>query len=359
MTKVSLYVRKAGKGYKLAKPQQAPLDDGQSYVLRYAGTWETLKDVRTYFEAAAAATAKRLAFITGKAVLPEPKPRIQAPDALDVLLDQYLTETESLKSHKTWLAYKLTLTDFVRSCGCQTVDQITQATLKAFAMRMKRAGLGDRSISNRLVHVVTFLRAHGVEGISLSHRYTEKKVSAYTNEELTNLFSACNEEEKLMFRFFLQTGFREQEVMVACYTDLNPETKTIMVLEKPEFEFKPKDSEERQIPIPDALVAALLERRKHTDSKLIFPNGGGRTNGHMLRDLLNIAKRAGLHGKFGLHKFRKSFATMHHDAGVSARTIQAWLGHSDLATTLAYLGISDMKSARTRQQVNNTFAAVV
>ena len=47
---------------------------------------------------------------------------------------------------------------------------------------------------------------------------------------------------------------------------------------------------------------------------------------------------------------------MHHEGGVSARTIQRWLRHSDLETTLRYLAGSDDKSERTREQVNNTFA---
>jgi len=55
---------------------------------------------------------------------------------------------------------------------------------------------------------------------------------------------------------------------------------------------------------------------------------------------------------------RKTFATMHHDAGVSARTIQDWLGHSDLETTLRYLKVSDNRSAATRKQVNNTFGGL-
>jgi site-specific recombinase XerD len=48
---------------------------------------------------------------------------------------------------------------------------------------------------------------------------------------------------------------------------------------------------------------------------------------------------------------------MHHEAGVSARTLQAWLGHSDLETTLAYLQVADMRSKRTREQVNHSFAS--
>jgi integrase/recombinase XerD len=60
--------------------------------------------------------------------------------------------------------------------------------------------------------------------------------------------------------------------------------------------------------------------------------------------------------QWGLHKFRKTFATMHSEAGVSARTIQKWLGHTDLTTTLRYLASASLKSSRTRKLVNATFA---
>ena len=119
MTKVSLYTRKASK-YKLAKPQQAPLNDGQSYVLRYAGTWETLKDVRTYVDAMTGATAKRLEFLSGKqqAIKAERKPK--SDDAFDVKKQAYLASVKEHKSHKTWLAYSLALREFY------TASQIAQ-----------------------------------------------------------------------------------------------------------------------------------------------------------------------------------------------------------------------------------------
>jgi len=129
--------------------------------------------------------------------------------------------------------------------------------------------------------------------------------------------------------------------------------------EKPDLGFKPKDKEERVVPIPDALLKALeIRALQHPNDRLIFPNGGGKPNGHFLRDLDGIVRRAGLRGKYGLHKFRKSFATMHHGNGVDARTIQDWLGHSDLATTLNYLAVADLKSERTRKQVNGTFSGM-
>jgi hypothetical protein len=49
---------------------------------------------------------------------------------------------------------------------------------------------------------------------------------------------------------------------------------------------------------------------------------------------------------------------MHHEAGVSARTIQRWLRHASLETTLRYLAGGDDKSERTRNLVNSTFAGL-
>jgi len=69
----------------------------------------------------------------------------------------------------------------------------------------------------------------------------------------------------------------------------------------------------------------------------------------------NRAKKAGLHGDFKRHKFRKTYATLQHRDGVDARTIQKRLGHSDLSTTLAYLEGEEPRSDRSRKQVNGTF----
>jgi integrase/recombinase XerD len=82
-----------------------------------------------------------------------------------------------------------------------------------------------------------------------------------------------------------------------------------------------------------------------------LPQRANQPNGHLLRDLKNVALRGELNcghcnsehfGKlvtckdhavceqFYLHKFRHSFACMHLLAGVDVRTVQLWLGHSDL-----------------------------
>ena len=107
--------------------------------------------------------------------------------------------------------------------------------------------------------------------------------------------------------------------------------------------------------MPDFLVAALKTRLLHTKGKLIFPNTIGTVNGHLIRIIQRVAKRAGIRGEATLHKWRKTFATQQHRAGLDARTIQKRLGHSDLATTLTYLEGEDSRSDRSRELVNSTF----
>ena len=51
-----------------------------------------------------------------------------------------------------------------------------------------------------------------------------------------------------------------------------------------------------------------------------------------------------------LHRLRKTCATHWHNTGVPVRTIQHWLGHKSLETTMIYLGIQDTEALQ--EQVN-------
>jgi site-specific recombinase XerD len=59
-------------------------------------------------------------------------------------------------------------------------------------------------------------------------------------------------------------------------------------------------------------------------------------------------------GDIRLHKFRATFATRCLWAGVDLRTVQQWLGHSDMESTMRYLKPS--RSQQVREKVNEIFA---
>lgn len=374
--KVAIYIRESGtRQYKPASPRAMyPAD--VTFCLRYTlggkRRWEQLA-VSTYKEAQAASLKRLSDLITescqanslGEKIsknlaLPAPRPRPEPkPIAktgelmLDAAMDKYL-ENVSTKSSKTSRGYRYTLKQFYASAGNLVLSQVTTQLLYDFVAYLRREGLGDRTIHNRVEEVVTFLRHFGIKEVTLRVKFVEQKVRAYRPDELKALFAAADPEQWILFQFFLCTGAREQEVMYAEWNDIDFVDGLFTV--KAKEHWTPKDYEEREIPLPDFLLAALKKRMLDTKGNLIFPSKQGNPNGHMLRALKDLAKRAGLHGEFKLHKFRKTYATLQHRDGVDARTIQKRLGHSDLSTTLTYLEGEEPRSDRSRKQVNGTFS---
>jgi hypothetical protein len=62
-----------------------------------------------------------------------------------------------------------------------------------------------------------------------------------------------------------------------------------------------------------------MRERNDQPHDLVFPNGEGKPDGHFLRKLKAIAKKAGVEGA-ELHRFRKTYADTLHEEGVSVNT---------------------------------------
>jgi site-specific recombinase XerD len=82
---------------------------------------------------------------------------------------------------------------------------------------------------------------------------------------------------------------------------------------------------------------------------LLFPNGNGRPNTHLLDVLQELADRAGAKFHTELHKLRKTGASRRYRAGELLLSLMQELGHEDLSTTQRYL--SDVKPEATKQAV--------
>ena len=388
-TTCKLYIRNK-VGYRKPPKKLADLPEGETFVLFwYEGKAKKAKAVGRFADEAQTAlinkeAALRRASVAGAvpastAVEPE-KPTTSGRDFPEAV-NQYLSEVRRGKSKKTHLAYSIALDGFSKVCKAQTIEAISRGDVLKYTDMLRDSSLTPRTIANRLAFLKTFFKHFDLAWPMFKTdrvKFTEKTVEAYSLEDLQSLFAAANLEEFELYQFLLGTGVREQEAMFAVWKDVDFNGKSFKVSEKLDLGFTPKDKEEGSIPIPDSLVALLKTRReRYPDTRLIFPLPDGKPNGHMLRTLQRLAHRAGLNcggcynraGRcckdkaichhWGLHRFRKTFATMHHEAGVPVRTIQRWLRHSSLDTTLRYLAGSDDKSAKTRLKVNNSFAGLV
>jgi integrase len=273
---------------------------------------------------------------------------------------QFLEETELTKKPKTLAAYTTALNYFTESCRKLYLHEIERHDLLKFSGFLRdHKKQSPRSVYNKFETVMTFLKANGIRGLVGKNdwpRYTEEEPEMYEQEELGKLFKACNEEERLWYEFFLMTGMREQEVMYAHWSDVNFAASTVRVSHKPDRGWTPKAYKEREIPIPTKLAKKLKTWKAKADRTcaLVFPTAGCNPKLDFLDCLKACVERAKLDiDDFWLHKFRSTFATRCLWAGVDLRTVQQWLGHSDMESTMRYLKPS--RSQRVRNKVNEIF----
>jgi integrase/recombinase XerD len=359
------------------KPEYCPM--GVYYLRFYDGDRQVWERVGKDADAAIAAQFRREQSLRAKAAglqINEEKKEVRIP--LEFAIENFLSDVKTQRSAQSAKHWSWLLSRFRENCLKAYIDEIERRDIINFMQFFRNRGSAPRTVYNNIQSILTFFRRNGINGLLIPAdmpKYVEKKVAAYNASELKALFAAADDEERLAYQFFLYSGGREREVAYSTWRDIDFQSKTFTITAKPDLGFTPKDFEERSVPLPDALIDALKERRrKNPDSRLIFMNKFGGVEGHFLHKLKRLTLRAGLNcghcvnkkglsckkhpvcDNWELHKFRKSFATIHHESGVSARTLQAWLGHSDLETTISYLETADMRSDRMRAAVNNSFA---
>jgi len=314
---------------------------------------------------AATATARRLqkeaelnARNNGVAIAPDGQ---NGHRSVAAAVTDFLEETKLTKKPKTLAAYTTALNYFTESCPRLSLEDINRKDLLKFSAFLRdEKEQAPRSVYNKFENVMTFLKANGIRGLAGKNdwpRYVEEEPEVYEREDLDTLFAACDEQERLWFEFFLMTGMREQEVMHCSWDDINLSPGTVTVRYKPEYGFSPKNYKEREIPIPAKLVKELKALKAKSDKTcgLVFPTAGCRPKLNFLDDLKACSERAKLNKEdFWLHKFRATFATLSLWAGVDLRTVQQWLGHSDMESTMRYLKPS--RSQQVREKVNEIFA---
>jgi integrase len=261
--------------------------------------------------------------------------------------------------------YRLGFLTAFRPDAC--LDEIDTAFIRAFRRHLREHpdDLSDRSCYNAMQAVSTFLIRYNnmtAKPILREMSFPPKPVIPYSDDELTRFFGACDDEEKVIFKFFLHSMGREREVAFTEVRDVLFERNVLHISPKPDkgFRLKGKRSGQakngRKVPLPAAYVATLKEHCKGKPSRaLLFPNAEGGIENHFLRQCKAIAKRSGLATwkEFDLHRWRKTGATRHHESGVSVRKIQAWLGHESLEVTLDYLGVEDAADQHSQEQVNS------
>lgn len=252
---------------------------------------------------------------------------------------------------------RLAMEQFTEATGKTWVDEIRREDILRFHRWLRDRGNSERTVANKHTSVKSFLLFAGVNAkdkkiMPPTPRYEKTLPTIYTTEQIANVLKVAGPYMHLAIALTLKLGLREQELMHAEWRDVDLGEKVFRVQSKPRYKFKVKDCEERDIPIPNDLLQELRAwRKEHPKSTLLLPTSGGNPNGKLLRTLKRLVRKSGLNcevcdgcnkkhrecHEWTLHKFRRTFGTTLLRAGLDLRTVQSYMGHADLESTMRYL----------------------
>ena len=277
------------------------------------------------------------------------------------------------KSKGTERGYKQAVECFRDNCGVTDMEDVTADVLRRHKLylfdniKKRKHGSKHNTVAKRFRFLNTFFNKFGIkmvkdrvarkDDVGLMHyqdvprEQKKQNTDKYSIEELNAMLAVADVDEADLIHFFLRTGVRDEEAAFMEWRDIDWKRQQVIVQEKPGI-WKPKDKEQRDIPVEDGVLLKRLEARKKRQtpkSHLIFPNTKGQPDMHLIRQLHKVvtkveAKGGEIEGLPTLHRFRRTYASMmisHSDL----QTVSGLLGHANIETTALYLA-KDNKKAR-------------
>lgn len=291
---------------------------------------------------------------------------------------EYL-EIEQGLSQKTIKNYNHYLTRIEDFAGDINVSEIDQDLIRKWRLWLNRLGtntseeLQKNTLNYHLIALRSFLKwcskrdipCISAEKIELA-KTNRKQVSFLNKHELSNLFAQPDIttlqglRDRAMLELLFSSGLRVSEL-----TSLNIEH---INLNKGEFSVRGKGQKDRPVfisPESTKWLKQYLSARKDLAPPLFISIGKNKKNldnsgnfkrlsqRSVQRIVANHARHAGITKQVTPHTLRHSFATDLLMNGADIRSVQALLGHSNIATTQIYTHITDPHLKKVHEQFHS------
>ncbi|MCA9366096.1 tyrosine-type recombinase/integrase [Candidatus Kaiserbacteria bacterium] len=279
---------------------------------------------------------------------------------------EYL-EIERGRSVKTVENYDHYLTRFFQFAKVDDPKKLTEEQVREFRLWLNRQpgtkqGRQTQPMKRRtqnyyliaLRAFLKYLRKRGVESLSPERielaKVPERSLDLISSAELTRLMNApdtatlTGKRDKAILELLFSTGLRISELCNLSIDDVD--------LTRDEFSVRGKGDKIRVVFLSDEARNALtsyLKARKDMDEAMFVQYGKNakaakdlRLSPRAVQRLLkSYAIKAGITRKVTPHVIRHSFATDLLQNGADLRSVQALLGHANIATTQVYTHVTD------------------
>jgi site-specific recombinase XerD len=283
---------------------------------------------------------------------------------------EYL-EIEKGRSLLTVENYERYLSRFLAYAKTEDPKKVTEGMVREFRLWLNRQPgtktgrnvdtLKRKTQNYYLIAVRAFLkylRKRGIESLNPERielaKVSERSLDLISPQELDRLMKApdCTTEQGLRDRAILEllfsTGLRVSELCSLSTEDVD--------LSRDEFSVRGKGDKIRVVFLSDSArsaVKAYLKARKDMDDAMFVQYGKNVKNAKkdnkdlrltprsVQRVIKRYATMAGITRKVTPHVIRHSFATDLLSNGADLRSVQALLGHANIATTQIYTHVTD------------------
>ncbi len=268
-----------------------------------------------------------------------------------------ITKGRSIKTVENYDHYLSRFLEFSKAKG---VSDVNEEKLREFRLWLNRQpGTGGNMMKRKtqnyyliaLRAFLKFLAKRGIKALPPEHielaKVPERSLDLITAAELERLMKAPvgnglkELRDRAIMEMFFSTGLRVSE-LCALDTDLD--------LSRDELSVRGKGDKVRVVflsPAAKTSVAAYLKARKDMGEALFVRHSTGKKIPSRLtpRSIESIIKacaiKAGITKKVTPHVIRHSFATDLLENGADLRSVQALLGHANIATTQIYTHVTD------------------
>jgi len=277
-----------------------------------------------------------------------------------------MTKTLQLngKGERTQESYVRTvrmLTEFYH----KTPDAVTEDELREYFLHRKNVNMWAPKTMRICYCGIRFFYTnvlqHDWHIFNILRAQTEHRLPAVlSEEEVRKILSCVNTPHNYAYLTTVYScGLRLHEGLHLEVSDIDSTRRMLHV-------HRGKGAKDRYVPLPDATIDVLRRHWKtHRHPHLIFP-AIGRNRKQASSTTLTMAKSS-VQGAFRrakklagitkknvcIHTLRHSYATHLLEAGINLRSIQQFLGHARLETTMVYLHLTNKGQQDAWQKIND------
>jgi integrase/recombinase XerD len=291
---------------------------------------------------------------------------------LDPLVERYLSQlrVEGGLAHNTLESYRRDLFRVQRywlQHRLRMSDAVPSSIIRSFLASLKQESLAASSVARMLSTLRGWYRFLARENILHVNplrdvagvRRSVRLPKTLTLQEVTALLEmpvrdrAEDHRDRVMLELLYASGLRVSELVGLTLSQIDLELGCLRVMGK--------GAKERMVPMGQTARELLVEYLEQVRPTLLKNRRACRNvfvsrRGHALTrqgcwKLLSLrARRAGIFKPISPHMLRHSFATHLLEGGADLRTVQAMLGHADIATTQIYTHVDRRRLKQVHRQ---------